>query len=1624
MGRAFRKGQRANGMATATARNLTSRVPAVLAVHLLVIWASPSPAATLRLDANPAGRWYALRAQVDAGSWDIYTDFVDLQGHTVVHIGPDACEVARVSGGHREVLAVRHLEERGPKRLTVLRHGDIAALAVSGRIVARWRPATQGRCGWASESGVGPKRFRVQHTEPIFFTDDFMRASDERGGWSERSGRWIVDHVPHPDFSASPFRYLQDQDTEAIALAGEWHWANVSVSAAVRVAATRSTVGVLVAAQDERGFHALRYDASRHRIELVRRRKGRDVVLQARPLDLGVGQWHALRLDASPGSLAAFVNGTPALQAEDPHVVCGKVGVYALRARGALFDDVAVVDLTQRHRAPQPGRDARITPYFTTQKTMATWSTPAGDWVGPEPDEDGWRWHKATLFDEVSLHVPLPRTLARRDLALVLFGDPGQPDRGARVDLTCDAARRWTAALQIDGKPIASAALPRTPPNGSLAFTWSKHRVTLSVAGKSVLEADRQQARPAGRVGIRTRRSRFPAAAARVTSPNVLDYPFQRAPVHWRTERGDWRITPRWFCTPRHTWLQGGGRDLAIAWHRVPFDGDVSVEMNVCPRMAHDSSMGYRAVRDFNVSICADGQSPATGYTFFFGGWQNSVSRLMRRSLAVADDTATLLPNRKYPVHKGWWHVKLERVGKRVRAFVDGALSAEFEDPEPLRGRYLALWTWRNTLMYARVRVSYRRSLPVPLRPPPEPGQPDARRAAAVGLDDFEAGYGDWRAVSGSSRIRRRTRKTGGHCLEVTNARAGGRFSVVAHPRPFTAANAPTVSFDMQAPPSVRTDMLLRASGRWWRIRLSGRACRERGYVTLGRVAGWSANGQWGHIAFNLTDVLQGFVDNPSALRIDEVRLENRDEEDYLGAGYGGNEAGASFRVDNFFVGPPAEAPRRAPPSISGRDPESGATTGDGRVRFTVVTGDAGLDPKRLRVSANGRAISFGEPGMRWDPFRGEVRLDLGEAGHVLQDGARVRVKVELRDRLGQTLREAVTWAWQHRWSDDQRAPDKPSVRLPAPPRFRHDFERSMNGWDGYRVSLPAGLWLQTGRAASGRRSLALELDRLGSSWSAVAYHGLVDLRRYPVLTFFEHRERPGPSRVHALQRGAWEPVADFTARADGAWRQRVVPLRSTALSDRLLLGRYWADTACSWGRTGQFAYVDDVRLLATQGSGGKLRLAWGAHDASGIEGFRVVFDRNPWTVPQGAWTQETERVLPKPVGGLYYLHVDCRDHAGNVSEVTHEPVPVAAVVDTRPPTAKIVTPHPGAESGSAEVHVRLGDTESDVDLASIALHVDGQRYDLAHPTLRYDRYAGMLTWSAERARSPRLVLADSRTVHCRLEAQDLAGHALAPVEWQWVFRRRLDRRAPAAPYVSWRPTDRLFYDDYEHGPGRAGPRRSAVIWMETEEPALGRRAVRLGGWANNLWEGRFRFGRWPIVSLDYLAPSGVCPYFCVELGGAGAVFGLVSDHGRNVNAVPDAYLWTDDDAWHHWALPFRCLPGTKADGTTMLFLRRTRGHPSHGIAIDNLCVGSLSQGVEFLWQPPPDASGIRGYAVRLDASPDTIPQQRVNCTEARYLVGQLTRPATWLHVRACDNAGNWGPTAHAKVDVAALSPP
>ena len=481
---------------------------------------------------------------------------------------------------------------------------------------------------------------------------------------------------------------------------------------------------------------------------------------------------------------------------------------------------------------------------------------------------------------------------ARKQLEQILAREPNHKE-----------ARELLAALGMPSGPAASARAESSRP----AAPASGHRMALSVDGLAL---------DVGQVDV--------------LSHNVYDYTFTTAPTDWVPRAGTWKATNRWDCSPQWTWYGGYDTDgLAATWNKRQFLGDITVEIYGAMKMGVGADNRYKNPNDMNVTFHADGANLDSGYSFIMGGELNSVSRIMKgdRVLAETRDEGALFPifedaypKDAYDFHRKWWALRARLSGNKLQFYKDEKLILEAEDPDPLAGGHVALWTMHNGIIVSRVKVHYEDE-----KVPADPIAADALRLTAVKqsvepravdvtsethpaiYDDFELDLGEWRPFTGANGARMTLVSPGadgkGHALALINGSSGGQFGARLRTSRLDARKYGRITFDYQVDPDARLNLYCVANSGTYEIVFTAPEGIGPQAQILARIPEVKTDGQWHSASVDLIGCLDRIFKSDEPIWIEDLYFANTHTDGYIHAGFGGNHAGATLLLDNVYVG-------------------------------------------------------------------------------------------------------------------------------------------------------------------------------------------------------------------------------------------------------------------------------------------------------------------------------------------------------------------------------------------------------------------------------------------------------------------------------------------------------------------------------------------------------------------------------------------------------------------------------------------------------------------------------------------------------------------------------------------------
>ncbi|OGV64736.1 MAG: hypothetical protein A2498_13530 [Lentisphaerae bacterium RIFOXYC12_FULL_60_16] len=377
---------------------------------------------------------------------------------------------------------------------------------------------------------------------------------------------------------------------------------------------------------------------------------------------------------------------------------------------------------------------------------MRHWSSPEGQWL---QDTNGLNWFKGDLFGRFAVRLPwIPGS--------ELY--PGIPEGATTGTYRIRSTTNGLNLEGIDGVILAQGLTNRlawevpptaqnptnTPPQPWFSIEHEGYWLT-GISGTNILF---KHPLPQPRMGRRMRVAGFTPDQLKhslVDVYNIQDCLFTESLHGWIQNGGIWDVVNRFQCQPRWSHMNGESTDgLAALWNKFRFSGDFCVEIHAGMRHGW-----YERCGDLNLTMHADTTSPGSGYSVTLTGWDPDLSqrysRLYRNGAEMAVSEQYLAPRiregnyRLYTdplvpqgrdTHGAWYYIKFRKVGNHLQYLFDNVPVFDVEDPAPRDGGRFGLWTFKNSIMVARVKVAAEQIERVP--PRFHPVEPDAPFPAAT----------------------------------------------------------------------------------------------------------------------------------------------------------------------------------------------------------------------------------------------------------------------------------------------------------------------------------------------------------------------------------------------------------------------------------------------------------------------------------------------------------------------------------------------------------------------------------------------------------------------------------------------------------------------------------------------------------------------------------------------------------------------------------------------------------------------------------------------------------------------------------------------------------------------------
>ncbi|MCS7254183.1 MAG: hypothetical protein RMK18_08935 [Armatimonadota bacterium] len=723
---------------------------------------------------------------------------------------------------------------------------------------------------------------------------------------------------------------VSGQGNNAYLATGAPSWSNYEVSTSV--ANINGAAGIAFLCQDKNRHYLVRCAPRGNEaiVTLSLIENGSLHVLstgKVKPWD--ANKWHVLKAVAKDcGILEAFVDGHLIVQAFSSSIKSGGIALYC--EGSASFGEVWVRPIEARYKEPP------VASQFIKEEYMLSWATSRGMWSIDQRDGVLTYWCYGRFygggkkFGETEIEFDWMRALQYCRELEFSFGASGREfNTGARLKiLTLDHPLQVRFLIQRGNNVLAQSEWSHSGGNkGSLPMRLvaSSRYIVGLVEGKPVIHVLFDEELSGNELAIRAGGRPIDIAIFKLRPSNLIDTTFWRAPVEFYPTRGTWEIVPRWPCEVDWSWFGGFEDRVPAVWTKLRFVGDLVIEFYGNIGMDLPKEPGYSRPSDINISFCADGINLSSGYSFIYSGWDNSRSALLKGDKVLSESAHHhfIYPhNHHFPFHQRWFYIRIEKVGNQIRCYVNSPetksedLVCQAVDNDMIYGGHIALWSYHNILLVARLRIWYERCEPsvdyINLLKPLAIAQRQKRELTqAVSHDpdnDFEVGLKGWAPLRDSNEVileRDATTKAGGkYSLKVTNAAGGGHFGVRVFLGQLDLKSRSVLHFAYRIPQGVKINLYFRRGDIWYALILTGsdELPMDMRMKILGRLSDVQADNSWRRAKFNLLEAFKKLEPTSPSYIVEEIVIGEFNDPPYLQAGFGGNRAGLSYYIDEFFI--------------------------------------------------------------------------------------------------------------------------------------------------------------------------------------------------------------------------------------------------------------------------------------------------------------------------------------------------------------------------------------------------------------------------------------------------------------------------------------------------------------------------------------------------------------------------------------------------------------------------------------------------------------------------------------------------------------------------------------------------
>ena len=556
------------------------------------------------------------------------------------------------------------------------------------------------------------------------FEDDFRHSGALARGWLVGTGSWHVETAQ----DGRPGDLVVDPGSWSTkSLIGNRSWSQYNLQASVQPGLGQA--GLVFLYRDESNHFIARTDG--RQLELVRVANGQVQSLDRAKLKEAAARDGFIPLNATIKDdhiRVTAADGTTVEGFETQDVLRGRAGLWAAPGDGSGTQPVRFRGF--RLTFLEPAQNLVTTnAIFEDEYTMQAWTSSQEEWMRPARPliVDGrpvnLYWHSNQFPGDVELVIEPREILEEEHEAALSVGKDGSGRNNGyvfryRAGMTTAEGKKGTVlSLVRQGETVSERILAdgEVRELSTLSLRHAGSFLIGKINGKPYLTWRDPQPLEGSKVAYYTKGLLAKIEASKIISERFHDEFFSSAPTSWRTAGyAIAEVANRWQCDPRWSFFslkndRAKGKP-AVLWSKKLYDGDVTAEFFVGCKMEGERGRPYTYARDINLTICSDGQDLTKGYTFMFGGQENQATMILRNGVEVKRENVTIPTSMK--IHRHWFYIRVEKRGDKLSYRVDkyfnnmpqGAL--EYEDPNPLTGKHIAIWTYDNAVMLSRIRIS------------------------------------------------------------------------------------------------------------------------------------------------------------------------------------------------------------------------------------------------------------------------------------------------------------------------------------------------------------------------------------------------------------------------------------------------------------------------------------------------------------------------------------------------------------------------------------------------------------------------------------------------------------------------------------------------------------------------------------------------------------------------------------------------------------------------------------------------------------------------------------------------------------------------------------------------------